>query len=915
MTKYVYLFTDVAEAEKKTGSWDGVRSLLGGKGAGVADMTRADLPVPPGFTITTEACNAYYDSGKQFPEGMWEQVLESMKVIESLTGKKFGDPGNPLLVSVRSGAKFSMPGMMDTVLNLGLNPDTKQGLAKLTENPRFAGDAYRRFVQLFGKIVLGVSGDKFEHVLDEYKHQGGQMRQDTDLSTEELDQISERFKQIIKEDSGVTFPDDPYEQLRMAIGAVFGSWMGRRAIDYRRVNKIADNLGTAVNVQTMVFGNMGNDSATGVAFTRNPSTGDNKLYGEYLVNAQGEDVVAGVRTPRTLDDLATEMPAAYQEFKTYAERLEKHYKDVQDLEFTIERGKLYMLQTRTGKRTGPAAVKIAVDHVHEGLISKEDAVLRVEPAALDQLLHPMIDPKAKVTVLTTGLPASPGAASGQVVFDPDEAVRWAKDGHKVILVRTETAPEDFHGMEVSQAFLTARGGMTSHAAVVARGMGKPCVAGAGDIRVNYNTKQFTANGTTVKEGEWVTVDGSSGRVILGQAPLVDASLSGDFAEFMTWVDACRKMGVRANADIPRDAQVARSFGAEGIGLCRTEHMFFGGDRIDSVRQMILSGLDFKRLEREITASQAAKDDARLAELEKQIEEPRRLYLGALDKLAVMQQSDFAGLFREMNGFPVIIRTLDPPLHEFLPHAEADQADLAQKMGVTTEKVQQTVETLAEFNPMLGFRGTRLGIIYPEITEMQARAIFQGAAEVQKEGIKVIPEVMIPLVGDLNELADQATRVRAIAESVQQETGEKLDYKVGTMIELPRAALLADEIAKEAEFFSYGTNDLTQTTFGLSRDDAGRFLPLYVERKILKDDPFQVLDQKGVGRLVEMGVKLGRETRPDLEVGICGEHGGEPESVKFCYKVGLDYVSCSPYRVPIAKLAAAQAALGDKTRDK
>ncbi|MFN8472930.1 MAG: pyruvate, phosphate dikinase [Anaerolineae bacterium] len=915
MTKYVYLFTDVGEAEKKMGSWDGVRSLLGGKGAGVADMTRADLPVPPGFTITTEACNAYYDSGKQFPDGMWDQVIESMKVIESLTGKKFGDPSNPLLVSVRSGAKFSMPGMMDTVLNLGLNPDTKQGLAKLTDNPRFAADAYRRFVQLFGKIVLGVSGDKFEHVLDEYKHQGGQMRQDTDLSTAELDEISAKFKDIIKADSGVTFPDDPYEQLRMAIGAVFGSWMGRRAIDYRRVNKIADNLGTAVNVQTMVFGNMGNDSATGVAFTRNPSTGENKLYGEYLVNAQGEDVVAGVRTPRHLDDLASEMPEAYLEFKTYAERLEKHYKDIQDLEFTIERGKLYMLQTRTGKRTGPAAVKIAVDHVHEGLISKQDAVLRVEPSALDQLLHPMIDPKAKVTVLTTGLPASPGAASGQVVFDPDEAVRWAKDGHKVVLVRTETAPEDFHGMEVSQAFLTARGGMTSHAAVVARGMGKPCVAGAGDIRVNYNTKQFTANGTTVKEGEWVTVDGSSGRVILGQAPLVDASLSGDFAEFMTWVDECRTMGVRANADIPRDAQVARSFGAEGIGLCRTEHMFFGGDRIDAVRQMILSGLDYKRLDREITAAQAAKDDVRIADLEKQIEEPRRLYLGALDTLAVMQQSDFAGLFREMNGFPVIIRTLDPPLHEFLPHAAAEQEDLAKKMGVSTEKVQQTVETLAEFNPMLGFRGTRLGIIYPEITEMQARAIFKAAAEVQKEGVDVIPEVMIPLVGDLNELADQAGRVRAIAESVQTESGEKLHYKVGTMIELPRAALLADEIAKEAEFFSYGTNDLTQTTFGLSRDDAGRFLPLYVERKILKDDPFQVLDQKGVGKLVELGVKLGRETRPDLEVGICGEHGGEPESVKFCYKVGLDYVSCSPYRVPIAKLAAAQAALGDKTRDK
>ncbi|MCW5849071.1 MAG: pyruvate, phosphate dikinase [Anaerolineae bacterium] len=913
--KWVYLFTEVNDAEKRMGSWDGVRSLLGGKGAGVADMTRAGLPVPPGFTITTEACNEYYANGKQFPEGMWDQVLAALKDVEQRTGKKFGDPTNPLLVSVRSGAKFSMPGMMDTVLNLGLNAQTKQGIARLTNNPRFAADAYRRFVQLFGKIVLGVAGDKFEHVMDEYKEKGGQHRQDTDLSSEELDQISERFKQIIKQDAGIEFPEDPYDQLKMAIGAVFGSWMGRRAIDYRRVNKIADNLGTAVNVQTMVFGNMGNDSATGVAFTRNPATGENILYGEYLTNAQGEDVVAGVRTPKGLDDLAQEMPAAYQEFKTYAERLEKYYKDIQDLEFTVERGKLYMLQTRTGKRTGRAAVKIAVDHVHEGLISKRDAVLRVEPAALDQLLHPSIDPKAKLSVLTTGLPASPGAASGQVVFDPDDAVNWARDGHKVILVRTETAPEDFHGMEVSQAFLTARGGMTSHAAVVARGMGKPCVAGAGEIRVDYKNKQFSANGTTVKEGEWISVDGSTGQVILGQAPLVDASMSGDFGEFMQWVDEFRTMGVRANADTPRDARVARQFGAEGIGLCRTEHMFFGGDRIDSVRQMILSGLDYKRLERELNGAQAAKDEARIAEITRQIEEPKRLYLGALDKLAGMQTEDFVGIFKEMDGYPVIIRTIDPPLHEFLPHEEAEQRDLAQKMGITLEKVQATIEQLHEFNPMLGFRGCRLGIIYPEITEMQARAIFTAAADCLKQGIKVIPEVMIPLVGDLNELTDQASKVRATAEKIKAESGQNFEYMVGTMIELPRAALLADEIAREAEFFSYGTNDLTQTTMGMSRDDAGRFLPLYVERKILKDDPFQVLDQKGVGKLLEMGVQLGRQTRPELEVGICGEHGGEPESVKFCYRTGLNYVSCSPYRVPIARLAAAQAALGDKTRDK
>ncbi|GAB4564551.1 MAG: pyruvate, phosphate dikinase [Anaerolineae bacterium] len=881
--KWVYLFDEVDEAEKYAGSWDGVRGLLGGKGAGLADMTRAGLPVPPGFTISTEACNAFLANNQQFPEGMWEQVLEALKVVEQRTGKKFGDPNNPLLVSVRSGAKFSMPGMMDTVLNLGLNKETLEGLAKLTGNPRFAWDAYRRFVQLFGKIVMGVEGEKFERVMDEWKAktEGGQ---DTDLTTEMLQEIVAEFKKIIKEETGRDFPEDPYEQLRMAIAAVFNSWNGRRARDYRRLNKIPDDLGTAVNVVTMVFGNMGWDSATGVAFTRNPSTGEKKLYGEYLPNAQGEDVVAGIRTPKPLDELAKEMPEAYAEFQKIAERLERHYKDMQDLEFTIERGKLYMLQTRTGKRTGMAAVKIAVDMVKEGLIDKATAVQRVDPAALDQLLHPMIDPNAKVQVIATGLPASPGAATGKVVFDADEAEELGTAGEKVILVRVETAPEDFHGMAAAQGFLTARGGMTSHAAVVARGMGKPCVAGAGDIIIDYEKEQFSANGVVVKKGDYITIDGSTGRVILGEAPVVQPELSGDFATLMEWADEFRTMGVRANADIPRDAKVARRFGAEGIGLCRTEHMFFEGDRIDAMREMIL----------------ADTVEARRA---------------ALAKLLPLQRGDFAGLFREMDGYPVIIRTLDPPLHEFLPREKDEIEALAQKIGVPAQKIYERIEQLHEFNPMLGFRGCRLGVTYPEITEMQARAIFEATVEVKKEGINVFPEVMIPLVSDVNELDLQVEIVRRVAKEVMEETGVEFEYKVGTMIELPRAALLADEIAQTAEFFSFGTNDLTQTTFGMSRDDAGRFLPLYVERKILPDDPFQVLDQKGVGKLVKMGTELGRKTRPDLEVGICGEHGGEPESVKFCYRIGLDYVSCSPYRVPIARLAAAQAALGEASRDK
>jgi len=765
--KWVYLFREGNAS---------MRDLLGGKGAGVAEMTRTGVPVPPGFTITTEACNAYYENGQQFPEGMWEQVLEGLKDIEAQTGKRFGDPSNPLLVSVRSGAKFSMPGMMDTVLNLGLNQETREGLARLTDNPRFAADAYRRFVQLFGKIVLGVDGDRFEHEMEEAKGHG--QRQDTDLTTEELLALAEKFKAIIKEDVGVDFPEDPFEQLRAAIAAVFRSWNGRRAVDYRRVNKIPDNLGTAVNVQAMVFGNMGNDSATGVAFTRNPSTGDPEIFGEYLVNAQGEDVVAGIRTPQPISKLAQEMPEVYAQFHEIAKQLERHYKDMQDVEFTIERGKLWMLQTRTGKRTGAAAVKIAVDMVREGLIDKATAVQRVDPHALDQLLHPMIDPAARKDAqpLTVGLPASPGAASGKAVFDPDEAEELAKTGEKVILVRIETAPEDFHGMVAAQAILTARGGMTSHAAVVARGMGKPCVAGAGDLRINYAEQMMTVNGTVIRKGDWITIDGGSGEVFAGQMPTVEPELSGDFATLMSWADEFRKLGVRANADIPRDARVARQFGAEGIGLCRAEHMFFEGDRIDAMREMILADTP----------------------------EERR---AALAKIEPLQQGDFEGLFREMAGLPVTIRTLDPPLHEFLPHDDEEIEALATKLGVDPKKIKARVESLREANPMLGFRGCRLGILYPEITEMQARAIFKAAVKVKSEGIDVYPEVMIPLVGYVSELKLQEEIVRRVASEVFAETGIEVPYLVGTMIELPRAALVADEIAQVAEFFSFGTNDL------------------------------------------------------------------------------------------------------------
>jgi pyruvate, orthophosphate dikinase len=913
--KYIYLFADgQAEGSGK------MKDLLGGKGAGLAEMTNAGLPVPPGFTITTEACTAYYAAKEKFPEGMWDEAQATLEKVEQATGKKFGGVENPLLVSVRSGAKFSMPGMMDTVLNLGLNDETREALARLTGNERFSYDAYRRFIQLFGKIVLGIDSEKFDHKFDEHKKKLG-VTEDTQVGAETLAELIQDYKTIVKKETGKDFPTDPRKQLELAIRAVFASWNGRRARDYRRIHKISDELGTAVNVQAMVFGNMGEDSGTGVAFTRDVATGEKILYGEFLQNAQGEDVVAGIRTPKKIAELKGVMPEVYNQFQQVATRLENHYKDVQDLEFTIERGKLYMLQTRVAKRTGAAAVRIAVEMVSEGIIDKATAVQRVEPAQLDQLLHPMIDPKAAVDVIATGLPASPGAASGKVVFDPDHAEEEAKKGEKVILVRIETSPEDFHGMVAAQAILTARGGMTSHAAVVARGMGKCCVAGCGDAQINYSSKQFTANGVTVKQGEWITLDGSTGRVIIGQVPLIDPEISGHFKTLMEWVNEFRKLGVRANSDTPYDSEVAREFGAEGIGLCRTEHMFFEGDRIDSVRQMILSSGDYKALEAQLLAAKADLEKAskdkkaeakkRVKEIEKKIKRPSELYHGALASLLELQREDFAGIFRAMNGYPVTIRTLDPPLHEFVPHDDKTLKELSKKIKMNFKEAKARVAQLHEFNPMLGHRGCRLGIVYPEITEMQARAIFEAAVKVKREGVVVKPEIMIPLVANVNELKLQAEVVRRVAGEVFGREGESVEYLVGTMIELPRAALTANRIAESAEFFSFGTNDLTQTAMGLSRDDAGRFLPFYVEKKIFPDDPFQTLDQEGVGQLLEIGVQRGRSTRPDLKVGICGEHGGDPESVIFCHKVGLNYVSCSPYRVPIALLAAAHAALADQ----
>ena len=856
-----------------------MKELLGGKGAGLAEMTNAGVPVPPGFTVTTEVCNYYHSHGESLPENFEKDFIDAMEKLQKQSGKKFGDKKNPLLISVRSGAKFSMPGMMDTVLNLGLNDDVVQGLVELTGDMRFSWDAYRRFIQMFGNVVQGIEKNNFEDVLNNVKAKKG-IKLDTELSAEDLQEIVVNCKEVYKEHVKTDFPQDPWKQLEAARNAVFESWNNQRAITYRRLNKISDDLGTAVNVQAMVFGNMGDDSATGVGFTRNPSTGANEFYGEYLTNAQGEDVVAGIRTPKHIEKLADEMPKAYKQLREITSKLEKHYRDVQDFEFTIEKGTLYMLQTRNGKRTAQAAIKIAVDMVSEGLIQKEEALMRLEPEFLDQMLHPIIDPKAKITEIARGLPASPGAASGKVVFGSNEAVERSK-AEPVILVREETNPDDIHGMDASRGFLTARGGMTSHAAVVGRGMGKPAVVGCEMIKISEKEKQFFVNGTIVKDGDWITIDGGTGRVILGQVATIEPAVSAEFGTFMEWVDEIRRLKVRANADIPRDAKAARNFGAEGIGLCRTEHMFFAEDRLPYMQEMIL-----------------AND-----------EESRRR---SLEKLLPFQKDDFKGLFKEMEGYGVTIRTLDPPLHEFLPKSINEAHVLSKKLNIPADYIWARSQELHEFNPMLGHRGCRLGITYPEITEMQVRAIISAACELAQEGKKVVPEIMIPLVGHLTELQNQKTLAMKIAEETMKTYDTKIEYMVGTMIEVPRAAVTADEIATEAEFFSFGTNDLTQMTFGFSRDDSGKFTKIYLEKKILKDDPFKTLDQAGVGKLIQMAVEKGRKTRNNLKLGICGEHGGDPQSVKFCHRIGLDYVSCSPYRVPIARLAAAQAVIEEKT---
>jgi pyruvate,orthophosphate dikinase len=887
MTKWVYAFGD-GTAEGTSG----MRNLLGGKGANLAEMSSLGLPVPPGFTITTEVCTFYTQNGETYPDSLKSQVDAALDRISALTSRRFGDLENPLLVSVRSGARVSMPGMMDTVLNLGLNDATVQALAKSSGDARFAYDSYRRFIQMYGDVVLGVEHHAFEEILEHEKETKGYVL-DTDLTAADWQGIIERYKAVVEASIGKPFPQDPHAQLWGAVGAVFGSWMNQRAITYRRLHTIPETWGTAVNVQAMVFGNMGETSATGVAFTRNPSTGENALYGEFLVNAQGEDVVAGIRTPQSITEKArlegssdkpsmeSVMPAAFAEFVAICGVLERHYKDMQDVEFTIERGKLWMLQTRSGKRTAKAALRSAVDMANEGLITREQAIARIDPSSLDQLLHPTIDPSAERTVLASGLPASPGAATGEIVFSSDEAERLKGLGRKVILVRIETSPEDIHGMHAAEGILTTRGGMTSHAAVVARGMGKPCVSGAGGIRVDYAKGTLTAAGRTLKTGDAITIEGGSGQVFLGVLPMVKPDLSGDFANLIAWADDVRRMKVRANAETPADARVAREFGAEGIGLCRTEHMFFDEGRIVAVREMILA------------------DN----------EQGRR---AALAKLLPMQRSDFVALFEIMAGLPVTIRLLDPPLHEFIPHGDEEIAEVAAAMGVPADRLKERAEALHEFNPMLGHRGCRLAISYPEIAEMQARAIFEAAIEAaEKSGAPVEPEVMVPLVGLKAELDLVKATIDATAKAVEKETGKTLVYSVGTMVELPRAALRAAEIAEAAEFFSFGTNDLTQTTFGISRDDAASFLGAYQTKGIIERDPFVTLDVDGVGELVKIAAERGRKTRPDIKLGICGEHGGDPASIAFCETVGLDYVSCSPFRVPIARLAAAQAALKAK----
>jgi pyruvate,orthophosphate dikinase len=857
------------------GGADGTRdqkALLGGKGANLAEMTRIGVPVPPGFTITTEACRSYMKDG-DIPTGLLDEVTANLARMEKETGKTFGSGPSPLLLSVRSGAAVSMPGMMDTILNLGLNDETATALARESNNARFAYDSYRRFVHMYGDVVLGIKGERFEHILDSIKEARG-VRLDTELSADDLHQLVRRFKELVLEATGNSFPDDPHEQLWGAIRAVFDSWETPRARAYRRINNISDDMGTAVNVMAMVFGNLGTDSGTGVAFTRDPSTGKREFFGEFLVNAQGEDVVAGTRDPLPIGGMASAFPTAYSDLLAAAQRLEQHYREMQDLEFTVERGKLYMLQTRTGKRTASAAVRIAVEMVGEGLITKEEAVLRVEPDQLHQLLHPMIDPNAQIEVLTTGLPAAPGAASGHAVFNPEEAAERGAAGEAVILVRRETSPEDFEGMVAAQAVLTSRGGMTSHAAVVARGMGKCCVVGATDIKMDEAYGRFTVGDHVIKHDDWITLDGATGRVIRGKVPTVEPELGDHFRQLMTWADELRRMAVRANADTPRDAAKARKFGAQGIGLCRTEHMFFEEGRIDAVREMILA--------------ETAEGRQR-----------------ALSKLLPMQREDFEGIFRAMDGLPVTIRLLDPPLHEFLPMGSAEIKSLSKKMGVDAARLRGLVDQHREANPMLGHRGVRLGITIPEITKMQARAIFEAAVNVSREGVLPVPEIMVPLVGTVEELSRQRALIEEVGREVLASAGVKIDYLIGTMIELPRAALTATKIAAHADFFSFGTNDLTQTTLGLSRDDAGTFLPFYVEEGILPDDPFQSLDVEGVGQLVEIGTRRGREARGSLKVGVCGEHGGDPRSIAFFHRTGLDYVSCSPYRVPVARLAAAQ----------
>jgi pyruvate, orthophosphate dikinase len=886
--KWVYAFGG-GKAEGRAG----MRNLLGGKGAGLAEMAQLGLPVPPGFTITTEVCTYFYQHGKTYPKDLKRQVDAALSAIGRITGKKFGDRENPLLVSVRSGARASMPGMMDTVLNLGLNDVTVKALAAKSGDRRFALDSYRRFITMYSDVVLGIDHHHFEEILDDHKDRNGYTL-DTDLTADDLEALVARYKERVDEERGEPFPQQPDAQLWGAIGAVFGSWMNQRAITYRRLHNIPESWGTAVNVQAMVFGNMGESSATGVAFTRNPSTGEKKLYGEYLINAQGEDVVAGIRTPQEITEAARKevgsdkpsmekaLPEAFAALKRIQATLERHYRDMQDLEFTVEQGKLWMLQTRSGKRTAQAALRIAVDLAQEKLIDKTEAVKRVDPSALDQLLHPTIDPKAERKIIATGLPASPGAASGEIVFSSDEAEALKSQGRKVILVRVETSPEDIHGMHAAEGILTTRGGMTSHAAVVARGMGKPCVSGAGSLRVDYRTQTLIAGGTVLKKGDTLTIDGATGQVLAGAVPMLEPVLAGEFATVMKWADELRVLKVRANADTPADARAAIKFGAEGIGLCRTEHMFFDEDRIRAVREMIL-----------------AEDEA-----------ARR---AALAKLLPMQRGDFLALFKIMGGLPVTIRLLDPPLHEFLPHSEEEIAEVAEAMGADPQRLADRARELHEFNPMLGFRGCRLAIAYPEIAEMQARAIFEAAAEAARQtGKTVAPEIMVPLIASKRELDLVKERIDATAAKVAAETGAKLKYQVGTMIELPRAALKADEIAESAEFFSFGTNDLTQTAFGISRDDAASFLNIYTAKGILPSDPFVSLDRDGVGELIRIASERGRKTRGKLKLGICGEHGGDPASVAFCHEVGLDYVSCSPFRVPIARLAAAQAALGALT---